>query len=360
MSLDLISPLAARAASAVAAVFAAPLAALALSGLPAFPAHAEPAKAGAGATGSAKPPIFVLNSLDASVSIIDPVSFQEIRRVPTGKEPHHLYLSPDEKSLLVANALADSLTLLDPRTGEVQRVITGISDPYQLKFSPDMKWFLTAANRLNHVDIYRATPRAGGGVDLALAKRVPTGKTPSHIATDSKSSVAYVTMQDSDELVAIDLNTQAIRWRVPVGKMPADVFVTPDDRHLLIGLTGDRAAEVYDLTGPKPVLVKRIPTGDGAHAFRAWGDKRHVLLSNRAGNSISRIDLQTFSVVATYPAPGGPDCMDLMADGKTILVTSRWARKLTVIDTTQGKVVRQVSVGRSPHGVWTLDHAARQ
>ena len=360
MSLDLISPLAARAASAVAAVFAAPLAALALSGLPAFPAHAEPAKAGAGATGSAKPPIFVLNSLDASVSIIDPVSFQEIRRVPTGKEPHHLYLSPDEKSLLVANALADSLTLLDPRTGEVQRVITGISDPYQLKFSPDMKWFLTAANRLNHVDIYRATPRAGGGVDLALAKRVPTGKTPSHIATDSKSSVAYVTMQDSDELVAIDLNTQAIRWRVPVGKMPADVFVTPDDRHLLIGLTGDRAAEVYDLTGPKPVLVKRIPTGDGAHAFRAWGDKRHVLLSNRAGNSISRIDLQTFSVVATYQAPGGPDCMDLMADGKTILVTSRWARKLTVIDTTQGKVVRQVSVGRSPHGVWTLDHAARQ
>ncbi|MCH8179638.1 MAG: YncE family protein [Proteobacteria bacterium] len=312
------------------------------------------------ASAQARPPIFVLNSLDASVSVIDPVSFKEVRRVPTGKEPHHLYLSPDEKSLLVANALADSITMLDPRTGEVQRVVTGISDPYQLRFSPDMKWFLTAANRLNHVDIYRATPRVGGGVDLALAKRVSTGKTPSHIATDSKSSVAYVSMQDSDELVAIDLGTQAIRWRVPVGKMPADVFVTPDDRHLLIGLTGDRLVEVYDVSGARPVLVKRIPTGDGAHAFRAWGDKRHVLLSNRAGNTISRIDLQSFSVVATYPAPGGPDCMDLMGDGKTILVTSRWARKLTVIDTVQGKVVRQVPVGRSPHGVWTLDHAARQ
>ncbi len=360
MSLDLISPLAARAASAVAAV-AAVVAAMTLGCLAASPARAEPAKpAAAVAAVVSKPPIFVLNSLDASVSVIDPVTYQEIRRVPTGKEPHHLYLSPDEKSLLVANALADSLTMLDPRTGEVQRVVTGIPDPYQLKFSPDMKWFLTAANRLNHVDIYRTTPRAGGGVDLALAKRVPTGKTPSHIATDSKSTVAYVTMQDSDELVAIDLATQAIRWRSPTGKMPADVFVTPDDRHLLIGLTGDRAAEVYDITGAKPVLVKRIPTGDGAHAFRAWGDKRHVLLSNRAGNTISRIDLQTFTVVATYPAPGGPDCMDLLADGKTILVTSRWARKLTVIDTVQGKVVRQIPVGRSPHGVWTLDHAARQ
>jgi len=357
MSLDLISPLAARAASAAAAL----VATMILSGLAASPARAQSTKpAAAVAPVVSKTPIFVLNSLDASVSVIDPVTYQEIRRVPTGKEPHHLYLSPDEKSLLVANALADSLTMLDPRTGEVQRVVTGIPDPYQLKFSPDMKWFLTAANRLNHVDIYRTTPRAGGGVDLALAKRVPTGKTPSHIATDSKSTVAYVTMQDSDELVAIDLATQTIRWRSPTGKMPADVFVTPDDRHLLIGLTGDRAAEVYDITGAKPVLVKRIPTGDGAHAFRAWGDKRHVLLSNRAGNTISRIDLQTFTVVATYPAPGGPDCMDLLADGKTILVTSRWARKLTVIDTVQGKVVRQIPVGRSPHGVWTLDHAARQ
>lgn len=306
-----------------------------------------------------RPPIFVLNSLDANLSIIDPVSYTEIRRVPTGKEPHHLYLTPDEKSLMVANALSDSLTLFDPRTGAVQRVIEGIVDPYQLRFSPDMKWFLTAANRLNHVDIYQSTPSPKGGVDLKLIKRVPTAKTPSHIAIDSRSTVAYVTMQDSDEMVAIELATQAPRWRIRVGKMPADVYVTPDDRHVLIGLTGDRYVEVYNVTGTKPERIKRIETGNGAHAFRAWGDKRHVLVSNRAGNTISRIDLQTWKVVATYPAPGGPDCMDLLADGRTILVTSRWARQLTVIDTVKGEVIKQVPVGRSPHGVWTLQHAPR-
>jgi YVTN family beta-propeller protein len=51
--------------------------------------------------------------------------------------------------------------------------------------------------------------------------------------------------------------------------------------------------------------------------------------------------------------------MDVTNGGKLLLVTSRWARKMTVIDTESRKVVRQVNVGKSPHGVWTLDHAAR-
>lgn len=300
-------------------------------------------------------PVFVLNSLDDSVSVIDPVTWRETKRIATGKEPHHLYLSPDEKSIIVANALSDSLTFIDPRTAAVQRTITGIIDPYHLRFTPDMKWFVTAANRLNHVDIYR-----WDGKDLALAKRIPTGKTPSHIWIDSKSTTAFITMQDSDELVAIDIASQSIKWRTKTGSVPADVFGTADDKTLLVGLTGSDMVEVFDVSGKQPALLKRIKTGAGAHAFRSVGDGRHVLVSNRVANSISRIDLQTLAVVDTFPAPGGPDCMDISADGKQLLVTSRWARKLTVIDMTSRKIVRQVNVGKSPHGVWTLDHAPRQ
>jgi hypothetical protein len=51
--------------------------------------------------------------------------------------------------------------------------------------------------------------------------------------------------------------------------------------------------------------------------------------------------------------------MELSADGRTLMVSSRWARKLSFIDLETRRVVRQVRVGRSPHGVWTLDHAPR-
>lgn len=300
------------------------------------------------------PPVFVLNSLDASVSVIDPVTWKEQQRIPTGKEPHHLYLTPDEKSLIVANALGDSLLFLDPKTAAVQRTVRGVLDPYQLRFSPDMQWFVTAGNRLNHVDIYRWS-----GSELTLAKRIATGKTPSHLWIDSKSTTIYTTMQDSSELVVIDLATQAIKWRGKTGTLPADVFGTADDKFILVGLTGGTGVEVYDVTGPAPKLVKTIPTGAGAHAFRSAGDKRHVFVSNRVANTISKIDTSTMTVADSYPAPGGPDCMDLSADGRTLYVSSRWIGKMTMIDTNSRAIVRQVKVGKSPHGVWTLDHATR-
>ena len=300
-------------------------------------------------------PIFVLNSLDANISVIDPVTWAEKQRIPTGKEPHHLYLTPDEKSIIVANAGSDSLTFLDPKTALVQRTIKGVLDPYHLRFSPDMKWFVTAANRLNHVDVYR-----WDGKDMALAKRIPTSKTPSHMWIDSKSATAYVTMQDSNELIAVDLATQTIRWRTATGETPADVIMTSDDRYVLIGLTGGDAVQVFDVTGKEPKLAKTIKTGQGAHAFRAAGDKRHVFVSNRVANTISKLDMQTLEVVSSFAVPGGPDCMDVSADGKLLYVTARWAKKLTVVDIESRRIVRQVNVGRSPHGVWTLDHAARQ
>ena len=299
-------------------------------------------------------PIFVLNSLDANVSVIDASTWKETRRIATGKEPHHIYLTPDEKSVIVANAGSDSLTFIDPRTAEVQRVVHGTLDPYQLRFSPDMKWFVTVANRLNHIDIYR-----WDGKELTLAKRIPSSKTPSHIWIDTKSTTAYASMQDSDELVAVDLATQTLKWRVKTGALPADVFGTPDDKHLLVGLTGGDHVEVYDVTGLQPKLVKNIPTGQGAHAFRALGDGRHVFVGNRVANTINKIDYNTLESVAQFKAPGGPDCMEVSADGKLLMVSSRWIKKVSVIDIATGQLVRQVKVGKSPHGIWTLDHAKR-
>jgi DNA-binding beta-propeller fold protein YncE len=301
----------------------------------------------------AQAPLFVLNSLDANVSVIDPLTMEHRSLIPTGKEPHHLYLTPDKKSVIVANAAGNSLTFVDPRTAEVQRTIRRILDPYHLRFSPDLKWLVTVANRLNHIDIYK-----WDGENPTLVKRIPSGITPSHIWIDSKSTTVWATMQDSNELVAVDLATQTIKWRIVVGRSPADVFGPPGDKFLFVALTGDKYVQIYDVTQNPAQLVGQILTGASAHAFRALGDGRHVFVSNRVANTISQIDYATFKVVRTLPGPGGPDCMEVSADRKKLFISSRWIGRMTIVDLETGKIEKQVKVGKSPHGIFTLDRAS--
>ncbi|WP_428718712.1 cytochrome D1 domain-containing protein [Undibacterium curvum] len=294
--------------------------------------------------------VVVLNSRDATVSLLDQQTYKEISTFPIGKEPHHLMATPDNKSLIVANAVGDELVFLDPKTGQIQRRISDIPDPYQIGFSPDQKWFVSNSLRLDRVDFYRYD-----GKDLKLASRVPLAKLPSHMAFDAASTTVFITQQGSDQVSAIDLATQKVKWTIPVGKLPAGIVMTPDDKYLLVGIMGKDYVEVIDWRAQK--TVKRIKAGVGTHNFRALGDKRHIFVSNRTSNEINILDQQTLEMVGSIPVPGGPDCMEVSEDGKTLWATLRWIKKVAVVDIPSRKVIKLIPVGRSPHGVYFANRA---
>ena len=294
----------------------------------------------------------VLNSADASVSLIDMPTRKVIKTVPVGKEPHHLMLTPDQKTLLIANAAGNDVQLMNPVNGELTGKIPEIIDPYQIGYSPNHKWFIANGNRLDRVDIYMAD-----GANLKLAKTMKLSKTPSHIAYTSDSKIAFISLQDSSELAAIDLATQTLLWKIPTGNTPAGLWMTPGDQYLLVGITGEDNVQVIDWKNRKE--VKRILTGKGAHNFRPLGDKRQVFVSNRIASSISLINMQTLEKVGNITGlPSGPDDMEITPDGKTMWVTFRFAKKVGVIDIPSMKLIATIPVGKSPHGVFFTPRAA--
>ncbi len=294
----------------------------------------------------------VLNSAEASVSLIDMSTRKVIKTVPVGKEPHHLMLTPDQKTLLIANAAGNDVQLMNPVNGELTGKIPEIIDPYQIGYSPNHKWFIANGNRLDRVDIY-----AADGANLKLAKTIKLAKTPSHITYTSDSKIAFITLQDSSELAAIDLATQTLLWKMPTGNTPAGLWMTPGDQYLLIGITGEDNVQVIDWKNRKE--VKRILTGKGAHNFRPLGDKKQVFVSNRIASTISLINMQTLEKVGDITGlPSGPDDMEITPDGKTMWVTFRFAKKVGVIDIPSMKLIATIPVGKSPHGVFFTPRAA--
>ena len=80
-------------------------------------------------------------------------------------------------------------------------------------------------------------------------------------------------------------------------------------------------------------------------------------MTNRVANTLSKIDMSTLKVEAEIRVSGGPDCMDIHSSGKQLWVTQRWTRSVALVDLDQSKVVKRVTVGKSPHGVYLHDRA---
>jgi YVTN family beta-propeller protein len=281
---------------------------------------------------------YVINSGGASISVIDMGSLKEVRRIPVLREPHHVALSPDGKSLLVGDTVGNQMLFLDPATGEVQKRMT-VADPYQLGFSPNGKFLVVNGLARNQVDVYNAA-------DMTLIKRFPVKSTPSHLAYAPDSSAVYVSLQDTDRLIAFDLRTLTVLWDKPVGKTPAGVL-WHNGKLLVADMGTDYLAEVDPADGK---VLAHIVTGKGAHNLFLSPDHKIVWVNNRVGGTTVALDATTLKEIRSYAIPGGPDDMDFAPGGK-IWITRRFAEKVAVLDPATGDY-QTIDVGRSPHGLF--------
>lgn len=313
-----------------------------------------PAAAGGQSSPSARSPIvptkasprlaFVINSNDASISLIDVSSRQEVRRIPVLREPHHMALTPDHRLLLIGDTAGNEMLFLNPVTGDVEKRVT-ISDPYQFGFSPDGKWLVVNGLLRNQIDIYDAAT-------MQLAARVPVSGMPSHLSFSPDSRTAYVSLQSSNSVVAIDIPSGKKAWQSVVGSTPAGVLW--HHGRLLVGIMGADFVAVIDPADGR--VERRVHTAKGAHVLFVPPDGRVIYVTNRVDGSVVVLDPDTLTEIRRFRIPGGPDDMDFAPDGK-IWVSRRWAQSVAVVDPLTGSF-QTIQTGRSPHGIWLNTHDA--
>ena len=97
--------------------------------------------------------VYVPNSDDASVSVIDPTTMKVVDRFNVGTRPHHVTPSWDLTKLYVNNTEGNTLTEIDPRSGKPVKNIP-ITDPYNLYFTPDGTKAIVVAERYQRLDFY--------------------------------------------------------------------------------------------------------------------------------------------------------------------------------------------------------------
>lgn len=295
----------------------------------------------AAASASGAPPLaIVMNSGEASVSVIDMTNHKVVDTLPTLREPSHWALSPDRSKLYIADASGNALFIVDPATGRAlgHRVM---ADPYQIGYTPDQRYFVVNALRLDFVDVY-------DGANFALVKRFKVGGMPSHLDFSPDSRWSFNSMQESGTLVSLDLTSMTPRWKARVGSTPAGVL-WHEDRVFCCVMGTDEVVAVDPVSGK---VLNRYPTGGaGPHNIFLTPDRQTLYVSNRVGGSLAAMDPKTLALRRVYPFhAAGPDDIAVAPDGK-LWIALRFHEKVAVLDPASGDY-ETIDVGRSPHGIF--------
>jgi YVTN family beta-propeller protein len=282
--------------------------------------------------------VYVINSGEATISVLDAATRLEVRRIQVLREPHHMVLTPDGTQLLIADSGGNEVFFVDPATGEVLR-LQRISNPYHLEFSPDGKYLVIASLRRDQVDILDATT-------LALVHRFRPGDKPSHVAFSPDSRMVYVTLQGDRSVAAFDLAARAHLWTQEVGPEPAGIIWHRGK--LLVGIMGSDHFVTLD---PETREVARAFTvARGAHTVFPSPDGRSLFATSRVDSRLVEVDPVTFALRRSWAVPGGPDCLSFDPEGR-IWMTLRWIGRIAILDPAR-EGWETVRVGRSPHGIF--------
>jgi YVTN family beta-propeller protein len=151
----------------------------------------------------ALPMVYVPNSRSASVTVIDPRTYQVVRTFATGRVPQHVVPSYDLSTLWVANNSSNSLTPIDPVTAKEGKAVN-VDDPYNLYFTPDGKYAMVIAEARRRLDF--RDPH-----DMKLEQSVRVGcRGLDHVEFTADDRYAIATCEFSGQLVKIDLATRSI------------------------------------------------------------------------------------------------------------------------------------------------------
>lgn len=294
--------------------------------------------------------VYVPNSGDDSVDVIDPRTFRVVDHFQVGALPQHVTPSHDLKTLYVNDDVGNTLTPIDPRTARRGKPFP-VEDPYNLYFTVDGRYAIVVAERRHRLDF-----RSADTFRLVRSLNVPCAGV-NHMDFSPTGSYAIASCEFSGRLIKVDVRrfrVLAVRTLPRRFSMPQDVRSSPDAKVFYVA---DLAAGgVWEIDPARFKVIGFIRTGAGAHGLVVGRNGKALYVANRNEGTVSVISFRMRKVIRTWHIPGGssPDMGDVSADGRVLWLSGRYDSEVYAISTGSGRLLRRVRVGAGPHGlsVW--------
>ena len=305
--------------------------------------------------------VFVVNSNDNTVSVIDIRSQLVIEIIPVGNLPRWIVLTPNGSFALVTNYESLNISVIDTSTLSVVALIPVSYKPYGIAISPDgSKAYVTLPNE----DLV-AIININNGTNAVVIGFANVGSSPHFAAFTPDGKSVYVTNYHSDDLSVIDTSTDkvvntinlAIGSSLPM--LPLGLAITPDGAHAYIACFHKNVLQ-YDILNlklnlfpigsfnfeqPAIVAISTRPAGERTYNVYITDAQLPGYLNVFADMDFSWVkNIQSGTAGGLAFTPDSAFAYLAIQDGV-------WADWVAVIDTTSVEVVNHIKVGKGPMGV---------
>ncbi len=294
--------------------------------------------------------LVVASNEEHHAALVNPDNGQVFAKLPTGKGPHEIAVSPDGALAYVADSgprgeSGNTITVLDLKSRAVKTTfdLAPYTVPHDLRISRDGSLLWVAC----------APAQTILEVDARSGKILKTWETKQEggwmLAPTPDDRKIYVANLEGGSISIIDRIAGAVRT-IPFRQGAIGIDCSPNGREVWVSSSNENViavvdnasgqiAATFDSQGKKPVRVKFTP--DGKRALVVHGES----------NELSVFDAAKRRLITAIKLPESPKVITLSRDGRRAFLTNPSAHKMTVVNLTANKVLDTFPVGKTPDGI---------
>lgn len=304
------------------------------------------------------PTAWVANGMEGSLSVIDRVTGEELKRLPSGLNPHILNGSPDGKLIYVINAGAhdlkdkpaehqdmlgqNSLWVYEAATGNiVAKVAVGTGPTHPIASRDGQRVYVTNTDEGSVSVIDTASWEV-----VATVTNLPE---PHDGELTPDGSLLYLATSGNSTMTVVDTKSLEVTQTFAVGAKPRGLAVGGENGEIAyVSNKGDGTLSIINVLQGQ---VTTVPVGKGIHALRVSPDSSTVYAALSNENAVAVIDGASGELRQTILVGAKPEQLDLSADGAWLFVSNNGDATLSIIDLIRGTVVHTIAVGKGAYGV---------
>lgn len=223
--------------------------------------------------------------------------------VPVGIQPVHMVQSLDGATVYVSNFGEASVSVVDTVTWKVRKTIGVPANPHAIVTSPDGRFVYVACYGGAAIAVIDAA-----SATLLDTIPLPAHSTPYGLAISQDGLYLYATDNFTGRVFVLSAGARTLVGEVPVGLRPALIASAPGGGRLYVANGAAHSVSVLDLANEAlPTTVATVQVDGYPHGIAVTPDGRYVVVANTISRNLSVIDAQALQVVATLAAEKYPN-----------------------------------------------------